>query len=253
MIILIAESKSMNDCRSNIIDTASTPIFQAQATEIIDTLRRKSVATLAAELKLGPKNALRLYEEVYDFPSEAKAMPAIEAFSGVVFRALECSTLSSVALANLEADVRIVSSLYGLLRPSDTIKHYRLDFSMKTAPGGISLSNFWKPLLTEALKSEIKSSGQTEILNLLPLDASKCFDWKAIAQHAAVYTAEFKQYAEGGTLRTPNSDALKRLRGKLLRQILEQSVDSVADLSNIEHQEFCYDSQTANKLLFITA
>lgn len=238
MIILIAESKTMSSACGEIAPQGGVPQFEAQAEEIMDGLRGRSVAALGADLKLGPKNAQRLYEEIYDFPNKATGCAAIDAYTGVVFRALDVPSLSVEARQRLNADVRIVSSLYGMLRPNDIVKSYRFDFGMKGAPGGGSLAPYWKPQLTEALTEKLQATGEKEILNLMPQDACKCFDWKVISGIADVYSAGFKELADGGELRTPNSDKLKKLRGKLLRYILENDIADIASLRRVELPEF---------------
>ncbi len=257
MIILIAESKSMRDeCRAlTAIASEHEPQFERQAAEIIDILSTMDAAKMASELKLGPKNAARLSREVYDFAHKSCASPAIEAFTGVVYKALDYSTLPPEAVSRLESTLKIVSTLYGLLRPDDLIKNYRLDFNMKVAPDGKSLSAFWKPKLTIALVKALKESGECEVLNLLPLDASRCFDWKLIKNFADVYVANFKEYADGGELRTPRAERLKFLRGTLLRHILISGMTSCAELRNLDTPTLVYDSDTPfpRHLLFTTA
>lgn len=253
MIILIAESKTMSSACGELGPQGGVPQFEAQADGIMDGLRGRSVAALGADLKLGPKNAQRLYEEIYDFPNKGTGCAAIDAYTGVVFRALDVPSLSGDARRRLNADVRIVSSLYGMLRPDDIVKSYRFDFGMKVAPGGGSLAAYWKPLLTEALAEQLQSAGEREILNLMPQDAGKCFDWKVIGTLARVYTAGFKELAGGGELRTPNSDKLKKLRGKLLRHILENDIADIASLRRVDLPDFAYSAEEsgATDLVFL--
>lgn len=255
MLIFIAESKSMQCAGVPSGVPAQLPEFLPEAEAIVDGLRGLGVAELAARLKLGPKNAQRLFDEVYSFGDAATATPAIDAYTGVVFRALDVPTLDAAARTRLSRDLRIVSSLYGTLRPDDLIQSYRLDFGMKAAPGDKTLSAYWKSRLTLALIRHIKESGETDILNLLPMDASKCYDWKLIKGFAKVYIPNFQLYTDGGTLKTPNSDLLKRLRGKLLRHILEQDLRTGAQLRELLHPDMMYrtDEPYPRHLQFITA
>lgn len=256
MLILIAESKSMSD-KSAVgrTETGTPPLFQSDANEIMEGLRSMDVGTLASELKLGPKNAMRLFQEVYDFNSIARGCRAIEAFTGIVFKALDAATLSDDARERMTTDVRIVSSLYGLLRPEDIIKPYRLDFTMRAAPGNRSLTDYWKSKVTIALVKYMRENGITEILNILPLDASKCFDWKLIKNFADVYIANIKEYKEEGKLSTPRAERLKFLRGTLLRHILAEDITTCRDLRSLSTPELEYESDSpfANHLLFVSA
>lgn len=256
MITLIAESKSMINTTYPLSAeelSRHLPPFADKADEIIKTLAGKSIQQLSSELGLGPKVATNLYHHIYEFPNKSTGLQAMEAFSGVVFKSLCYATLSPQAQNMAQNNVFIVSSLYGLLRPSDFIKPYRLDFDMKIAPGATPLSTYWKRYNTIAMINRVKESGDTEILNLLPMDASKCFDWKLIKNFAKVYIANFKRQ-DGIQLKTPNSTHLKELRGQLLRLILATGIDSAAKLRAIESPHFVYDSDTPypGHLMFIT-
>lgn len=255
MIILIAESKSMREEPESRSPHAAMPRFENEAEEIMEVLSTMDAAKMEAELHLGPKNAARLSREVYDFAHKPSGIPAIKAYTGVVYKALDYATLEPEARKRLRDNVFIVSTLYGLLRPDDIIKNYRLDFNMKVAPDGKSLSAFWKPKLTIALVKAMKERGEHEIFNLLPLDASKCFDWKLIKTFADVYIANFKEYTNGGELKTPRAERLKHLRGLLLREILSTGIISCPALREIDSTDFMYESDTPypRHLLFTTA
>lgn len=252
MIILIAESKSMSEMTPQVLTPGNTPEFEAQAEEIVQVWRGRSVAELSEALRLGPKNAQRLFEELYDFPDKSTGAQAMEAFTGVVFRELDVASLCEEARIRMEHDVRIVSSLYGMLRPEDVIKSYRLDFGMKAAPGEKTLSTWWRPTLTKALVRLMQERGEHDVLNLLPLDASKCFDWKIIKNFGDVYIANFKEVRDGGKSATPSGEKLKRLRAKLLRHILTNGVAKCESLRHLTHPDMMYecDSPYPGHLLF---
>lgn len=256
MITLIAESKSMTDARHPVSPdelTRHLPQFADRADEIMKSLSGRSIPQLSSDLNLGPKVAENLYHRIYEFPNKSTGTPAIEAFNGVVFRSLGYDTLSPQAKEMTQSKVMIASSLYGLLKPTDIIKSYRLDFDMKIATGDTALSTYWKRYNTLSLINRMKESGDTELLNLLPMDASKCFDWKLIKNFSKVFVANFKRQ-DGLELKTPNSTRLKELRGQLLRQILVSGINSAAQLRAIESDDFVYDSDTPypGHLLFLT-
>lgn len=253
MLALIAESKAMAHPQPMNGLRGSTPLYAAEAADIMHALRGRSVDALAAELKLGPKNAQRLFDAVYEFPHRLQGFRAIDAFTGVVFQALEATSLGSEASQRMEDKVRIISSLYGILRPSDLIQPYRFDFGMKLAPGSTALSTYWNPMVTEAIIKHLKDSGETEILNILPADAAKCIDWKAVAAHASVYTAAFRIPAAEGKLVNPHSEKLKTLRGRLLRHILTDGIDSIEQLRALARTDMSFypEASTGDTLVFL--
>lgn len=241
MLILIAESKTMRDDPRTVSPDElrdHTPAGQEQASAIMSRLGELSQTELIAETGLTSTLALKLREMIYDFPNCLTGQKAIEAFTGVVFKALSYDSLSRDCRALCDRDVRIVSSLYGLLRPDDIIKSYRLDFTAKAAPGAFALNSFWKKDDTIQLVRTIREGGYNDLLNLLPADAAKCIDWKIVKRFCKVWKADFVEITEGGKTKTPAANKLKTMRGELLRQILCRDISSVESLKTIESENF---------------
>lgn len=241
MLILAAESKTM--ALPHLLDsgvaTSHTPLYEKNAADIMSHLRDIPRPQLAAELKLGEAATRQAAEWIYDFPDKRMGMPAIEAFTGVVFKAIGYESLTPQSKERASLRLRIISSLYGWLRPDDIIKPYRLDFGAKLAPGDKALNSYWKKDVTLALIRYIKESDTGEIINMLPADASRCIDWKLVKHYARVIIPQFKA-TDGNSLRTPHAGKLKRLRGEMIRDILEHGVDSAGAL-----RELCGDNYMA--------
>lgn len=230
MITLIAESKTMLASQREVSAeeyAAHTPIYASTASEIMAGMKADTVGDLASMLKISGTLAAKMQKMVYEFGYRQTGNRAIEAFTGVVFKALDYATLSDEAKGNCEDRVRIISSLYGWLRPTDITKPYRLDFTSKLEEGpsaGRTLNAFWRTDVTKALVKYLNERGEREILNLLPADATKCVDWKLVKHFAKVWKADFKEIREGGVMKTPTAERLKALRGELLRQILTEDI-----------------------------
>ena len=234
MLILIAESKTMASCDAVIpprLYHAHTPILESEAAAIMGNLTKLTAEELAASVKISMPMARKLVSMIYEFPDKSRGCSAIEAYTGVVFRAFDYPTLPSEAQKRTCDNVRIISSLYGWLRPDDIIKPYRFDFGTQLAtPDRATFKSYWKRRVTDCILSQLKENQCDEILNLLPGDAAQCIDWKEIAGVAKVYKADFKELVDGKPTRTPNAGRLKALRGRLLRQILCENIDSVSQL-----------------------
>ena len=244
MLILIAESKTMLDEQTPVSPEEqkdNQPAGEAGAERIMEGLEKLSQGELIATTVFSASLAGRLRQEIYEFSNKAVGIKAIEAYTGVVFKALQYDSLPEAARAMCGKDVRIVSSLYGLLRPDDIIKPYRLDFTTKAAPGGATLSAFWKKDTTIQLVRTLQDQGQTEILNLLPGDAAKFIDWKLVKRFCKVWKADFVEITDGGQAKTPSASKLKTMRGKLLRAILCDGIARVADVKEIQSDDFMYD------------
>lgn len=134
MIILIAESKTMSADQRPVNDTqyaAHTPGGELQAEEIMWNLRQYTEQQIMDMLGCSAALARQCRRMIYDFPDKLCGCPAIEAYTGVVFRHLGLSRWNEGMRSFADKHLRIVSSLYGLLRPSDIIKPYGLTIPQK--------------------------------------------------------------------------------------------------------------------------
>lgn len=259
LFVLIAEAKSMGRGEVGVDEemfAAHRPLFEELADSIMDSLRDRSIDQLSAEAGITLRLATALQRMVYEFPNKSVGMQAINAFTGVVFRQLQLANYNETQQRFLTDNVRIISSLYGWLRPDDIIKPYRFDFKSRVAPQGESLMKFWKKDVTVALVKELQAKGDTEVIDLLPSDAAKCIDWKVVKRFAKVYKIDFRIMGDSGKLKTPNSGRLKELRGRLLDRIIREGVASAAEVSQLETPDFMPDSQETAEgynLSFITA
>ena len=245
MLILIAESKTMAPCRGEVAPEqalAHTPEMLSTALALMQSWRSWPNTRLSETMKVSPALARAMQEMIYDFPNRSTGSPAIEAYTGVVFKALDFSALSAEAKARADRSLRIISSLYGWLRPADIIKPYRLDFTTPMAPGGATMARFWRPEVTARLAAAVQAEGSGEILDLMPADAARCIDWKAVAPEARLFKADFKETADGGAMRTPRANRLKTLRGLLLRHILTSGTATAAALRGLDTPDFYCDS-----------
>lgn len=236
MIVLIAESKTMLTSERDVTPrelSSASPCYDSSASGIMDSLKNLTVGELASMLKLSGTLAARMQKMIYEFDYKQTGNRAIEAFTGVVFKALDFSSLPEDVKSRCEAEVRIISSLYGWLRPLDVIKPYRLDFTTRLEEGPSAckaLNTFWRMEVTKALVKMLNETHSTEILNLLPADAAKCIDWKLVKRFAKVWKVDFQELRDGGLMKTPTAEKLKTLRGTLLRQILTEDIPDVAAL-----------------------
>lgn len=243
MLILIAEAKTMLSDEREITPKefeVHAPSLGQRADEVMARLAEMSVGEIASLTGLGPSLAARLFKYAYNFPDKRLGYPVIEAFTGVVFKALDYTSLSAEAKERCDSDVRIISSLYGWLRPSDIIKPYRLDYTSRLPQGddAVTVNQFWRKDVTIRLVKELKDSGHNEILNLLPGDAAKLVDWKLVKNFAKVWKADFTDVISKAT---PSASKLKDMRGRLLRQILEEGIPDAASLTRISSESFLCD------------
>lgn len=223
------------------------PEGEAQADEICARIASMSVAQIAEALKVSPAMALRSRQFALDFPDKRFGLPAIEAFTGVVFRYLDATSLSADDREFAAHNLRIISSLYSLLRPHDTVRPYRVDYSSRIAPGDAPLCRWQKAKSTVRLVAALREEGTSEILDLMPAEAAKCFDWKVLRKFAKRHEVRLREMVDAHTVRTPSSNRLKQMRGLLLREIIEKRITSTEELKRLESDNFAYTGEDEEK------
>ncbi len=239
MLILLSPSKDMDSSgTANPAPHTDPPPFLEEARFLAGILGSFTTEEIIALMKVSRPIAERTAGMVRQLEKEnGTGRSAIFSYTGTVFKQLDPYTLPAQALLHGQKHLRILSGMYGILRPFDGISPYRLE--MKTPlplPGGESLSSFWKPRLTGFLESEEELTGADPvILNL----ASK--EYSAVPGLAApglsrsgkkVITVHFKQESGGG-LRTIGMHA-KMARGLMLRHILMERLTSPLPLKEVE-------------------
>ena len=237
MRILIAEAKTMTGCNGPVTPAAAlahTPALDAAATALMAEWSRWSAADIALTLKISPAMASDFLLMAREFPDKAHGSAAIEAFTGVVFKAFDYRSLNAAEKERVAGAVNIISSAYGWRRADDIIKRYRLDFTPRMAPDDLSMAAYWKPQATRLLIESMQAAAETEILDLLPADAAKCIDRAAVVKAGIHFCKVDFRTVSGTSLRTPHSTLLKTLRGRLLRDIIRHNITSLADVATFE-------------------
>ncbi len=235
MIILIAESKTMCDREVTVppvVFEENRPAGEKQADDIMARVASLSAPDIADLIKISLPFAAKVARMAYEFPNKFAGLKAIQAYTGVVFRAFDYPSLTEIEKERTMTNVRIISSLYGWLRPNDIIKPYRFDFTTQIAVDDMSLSSFWRKDVTVQLAKYLQQTGETEILNLLPNDAAKCIDWKLVKRFAKVWKVDFKE-PKGSGWHTPHAGKLKALRGELLRNIIKDDISDSTQLMSV--------------------
>ena len=258
MIILIAESKTMAPCHEAIphrLYTAHRPAFDDEAGSIMASLCHTKPDVLAKQVKISLAMARRLQQMILEFPDKVHGATAIEAYTGVVFKALDYRSMDAAARMATARRVRIISSLYGWLAPDDFVKPYRFDFTTRLAPGDTPFASWWRTAVTQRLIDTLQQQQCTEVLDLLPADAARAIDWGLVSQHATVCKADFIEIRPGGLTATPNSNRLKTLRGELLRQIICNDIPDLATLATTAGDSYFADPNlhTPGHIVFTTA
>lgn len=177
------------------------------------------------------------------------AKQAIFAFKGDVYTGLEAETLTTKQLNYAQGHLRILSGLYGLLRPFDLIQAYRLEMGLKFANrGGANLYQFWGDQISNSLNAQLKRLKQDVVVNLASIEYFKAVGAKNL--NADVITPAFKDLKSGKY--KVISFYAKKARGEMARFIIENEIEDVTGLLKFRGGGYKYSSaeSTARELVF---
>jgi cytoplasmic iron level regulating protein YaaA (DUF328/UPF0246 family) len=250
MKIVISPAKSLNFEKQLPTLNYTEPQFLKQATIIQNTLKKKKPKQLSELMdiseKLAELNWQRNQEWKLPFTFE-NARQAIYAFDGDVYTGLDVYELANDKLAVLQNKLRILSGLYGLLKPLDLIQAYRLEMGT-TLPIGKNknLYEFWKKTITQSLNDELET-GEL-FINLASNEYFNAVDLKALK--VPVITPEFKDYKDGKLKMI--SFFAKKARGMMVRYIIDNNAETIDDLKGFNYEGYAFDAKLSkgNTLVF---
>lgn len=224
--------------------------FLKQSERLNKILKKKSVKVLSELMGISKDLSQINYErnQEWDLPfTKNNARPAIYAFNGDVYRGLDAYTIPKNKIDNLQETVRILSGLYGVLKPLDLIQPYRLEMGTKLGIGKHkNLYEFWKKDLTEVLNSELKDD--EVFVNLASVEYFKAVDIKALK--VPVVDIDFKEL-KNGDYKTIGIYA-KVARGLMARYIIDNNADSIEDLKGFDLENYRFHEKLSedHKLVF---
>ncbi len=243
MLILISPSKTLN-FEKPITGLSTQPEFVKEASRLIKPLRKLKIDQLMELMDISPKLA-RLNQERYylwqpEFPGKATARQAIFAFRGNVYTGLDADTLSSADIEAAQQQLRILSGLYGVLRPLDLIRPYRLEMGIDLEVGKCSnLYEFWQKKITSKIRLDLDQIGSNMVINLASVEYYKVIDPKKLK--ARIVTPEFRE-AKEGTYKMISFFA-KEARGMMTRFILQNGINSEEQLHAFDSAGYWYNGR----------
>lgn len=251
MLTFISCAKTMAARTAVKVPEITPPHFEAEAVQNALDMGQFSAAELERSLRVNARIAAENALRYQDFFSETnRAMPAVCAYTGAVYKRIQPKDFSEDDFRYAQEHLRITSFLYGLLRPLDGIKPYRMEGDVRLPEkGGMTMFEYWKPLLTDYFIDDIKRRGGT-LVNLASGEMKELFDWKRVAAEVRIITPEF-QVLKGGQLKTIVIYA-KMCRGEMVRYIIKNRIEHPDALKSFTWEGFAFDEErsTEEHLLF---
>ena len=251
MKIVISPAKSLDFESPLPTEIYSEYSFVKQSLAIDKVLKKKKPKQLMELMdisdKLAELNWQRNQERNVAEISTENSRQAIYAFSGDVYIGLDAYSLSEDKINVLQDKLRILSGLYGLLKPLDLMQPYRLEMGTKLPIGkNKNLYEFWKATITKELNNQLVKDEL--FINLASNEYFDAVDVKKIK--VPVITPEFKDYKDGKLKMI--SFFAKKARGMMVRYIIDTNAETIEDLEGFNYDGYAFDANLSqgNKLVF---
>jgi len=253
MIIILSPAKSVNFDGPAPTELHSLPEMLSQSRQLINVLKRFKKPELMTLMSMSEKLADLNHQRFKDFRPPftlENSKQALFAFTGEVFRHMRMNTYDAGHLAFAQDHLRILSGLYGSLRPLDLIQPYRLEMQTRLeTKRGDTLYQFWGDRLTKALNRDLKQNNSQALINLASKEYSKAIDLKAIK--ASVINIDFKEVEKNGKAKTIAIFA-KWARGMMADHVILNHLEDPEDLKkfNLSEYQFSTNDSSASTWVF---
>ncbi|MFT7773847.1 peroxide stress protein YaaA [Roseateles sp.] len=255
MLFLLSPAKSLDydtPTPAELAPALTRPQFLDDTAALIDILRGKSVADVRALMDLSePLARLNVdrYQSWRPRFTDKNSKPAVLAFNGDVYDGLDAKTLSADDLAWAQDHVRMLSGLYGLLRPLDRMQPYRLEMGTRLAnPQGASLYDWWGDRLALHLNKLVAAEKAPVIVNLASQEYFRAADRKALKPR--VVDCQFEDWKNGEYKII--SFFAKRARGLMARYAIQQRLQTPEGLQgfNLDGYRLASEVSSPERLVF---
>ncbi|MGU3314286.1 peroxide stress protein YaaA [Sphingomonas sp. M6A6_1c] len=238
MIAVLSPAKTL-DYESPIPDVAPTrPRFAREAETLAVAASHLTQKKLSELMHISPALAKLNADRFRDFP-DAPERPAIFAFDGDVYTGFDVKTLEEEALPFAQDHLRLLSGLYGMLRPLDLMRPYRLEMGTRWAPRRKKLTDWWGDRIGKALAEDVAADGERVALNL----ASQEY-WAGVAGHlpadVRVVAIDFR---DGDRFVSFHA---KKARGLMARWMVEHRITDIDAMRGFDSDGYAYDAAASS-------
>ena len=250
MLITISPSKTLDLDPQNQADIHTTPDQLAESQRLVKRLRELSAKDLRALMSISDRLAELNHQRFKEWKkpfTPGKAKQAVLAFQGDVYQGLDAATLSAEDLEYAQDHLRILSGLYGALRPLDLILPYRLEMGTRLSNArGKNLYEFWGDRITDKLSEALAAQGDDLLVNLASNEYFKAVRPKRL--RGRILTPVFKE-AKGGGYRVIGVFA-KKARGLMSRYIIQNRIGDPEALKEFTAEGYRFNPDVSTETVW---
>ena len=248
MLILLSPAKTL-DLETPFAESPTRPRFEVEAARIARAAAKLGPASLSRLMHISDKLATLNHQRFRAF-AKAEARPAIRAFAGDVYRGFDAASADEDSLAFAQDHLRILSGLYGVVRPLDAIRPYRLEMGTRWAPNAGRLVDHWGSKVARALAADLKDEGSDLVCNLASNEYFAVVEGK-LPKRVTVVAPDFRVVTADGP--RFQSFTAKVARGAMARWLCDERVDRIEALRDFDRDgwRFDPDGSTAARPLFL--
>lgn len=241
MLIVISPAKKLDYDTPSPTGKYTKAGFLDHSQILIDTLKNYSAIDLAELMKLSMNLAELNFGRYHDWTAKItkkNAKQCLLAFKGDVYTGMDAESFSSQDFDFAQQHLRILSGLYGLLKPLDLMMAYRLEMGTKLANArGKNLYEFWGDIITDAINKQLKKQGDDCLINLASNEYFKAVKNKQV--NGRIITPQFKEARDGGFKMI--GIYAKRARGLMSRYIIQNQLTDIEALKNFDTDGYSYN------------
>ena len=240
MLIVISPSKRLNFDPTDVKAT-DTPLFASKAKQLINILKKKSVEEIKTLMRLSDDLAELNHKRYKSFKrdyTEDNSKTALLAFTGDVYLGLDAKTLEKDEFAFAQDHLRILSGLYGLLRPLDAMQPYRLEMGTTLEnKKGSNLYQFWGDDITKELNKLMSTHESKLLVNLASKEYFSAINTKKLK--AEILDINFREFRNGKLMFL--SFNAKKARGFMSRYIIKNKLTTKEEIKGFNYENYYFD------------
>lgn len=247
MIIILSPAK-LQDFESPLsVKEATTPLYAKEAKELYKSMEGISASEIASLMNINPQLAHNVYQYIHAFPlTKTPQRQAAFAYNGIAYQGLSAKSFTKEDLEFAQKHLVHISGLYGVLRPLDLIKPYRLEMQIPLANNkGNNLYDFWTETVSKYLAKQMKADDNI-LINLASKEYAKAVNKKLLPKGYKIITPIFKEQNDKGTYKQIVVYA-KKARGLMSRFIIQHKLTDVEHLKAFDTEGYAFAPQLSSE------